>query len=599
MAMVGPSSDSRNTVTRPWEAFGRLQSPMSCLWESTSWLQVRKMRQGPFSPSDHVTIKFDLLAVYTRSQDKHAKESIETRTFLVYNFLSKRFDTGTRLGSREMTDIEQSRPHRKLSILLGYCFPIACTNFSASPATMQVPLDPAAQTQLPKSTFMDLNFNSVLESPVFAGGLGLAALGSAAAIARRGAIRSAQVLRRQLLVNVEISKTDPSYPWILGYLSRPREPVGFLASRLTRIRQLSVKTTTRSAAPGKSGNNVGPMHAHFALVPGYGSHVIRHAPGVYIMVQREKSSTAEMSTGEPHETMTLTALWAHRHVFEEIFGDAHSMMARATEGKTVVYTVRGFDWVQLGEPRRKRPLGSVVLDEGVKEGIVADVKDFIDRQEWYAERGIPYRRGYLLFGPPGSGKSSFIHALAGELNFAIATINLSERGMADDKLAMMMQKLPARTIVLLEDADAAFVNRKQKESDGYSGSSVTFSGLLNALDGLSAGEERIAFLTTNHIDRLDPALIRPGRVDMIVRIGEASRYQAAQMFDRFYGDVDQDGNGRERFLHKLDSMGLFDEQNPKQTSAAAIQGIFLFNKNDMEGAIVMAEVLGQPQPTDS
>lgn len=459
-------------------------------------------------------------------------------------------------------------------------------------------MDPAAQ---PKSSLMDLNFNTVLESPVFAGGLGLAALGSAAALARRGALRGAQLLRRQLLVNVEISKTDPSYPWVLGYLSRPRESPGLLASRLTRIRQLSVKTTTRSAAAGggKAGSAAGPAHAHFALVPGYGSHVVRHAPGVYVMVQREKSSTAEMSTGEPHETMTLTALWAHRHVFEEIFGDAHGMMARATEGKTVVYTVRGFDWVQLGEPRRKRPLGSVVLDEGVKEGIVADVKDFIARQEWYAERGIPYRRGYLLFGPPGGGKSSFIHALAGELNFAIATINLSERGMADDKLAMMMQKLPARTIVLLEDADAAFVNRKQKDSDGYSGSTVTFSGLLNALDGLSAGEERIAFLTTNHIDRLDPALIRPGRVDMIIRVGEATRYQAGEMFVRFYGDVDEDGRGRERFLKKLDDMGLFDEKNPRRTSAAAIQGIFLFHKNDMEGAIAMAEVLGQPQPTDS
>lgn len=457
-------------------------------------------------------------------------------------------------------------------------------------------MDPAVQR---KSSFMDLNFNSVLESPVFAGGLGLAALGSAAALARRGAIRGAQLLRRQLIVNVEISKTDPSYPWVLGYLSRPRDSPGFLASRLTRIRQLSVKTTTRSATPGRNASDVGPMHAHFALVPGYGSHVIRHAPGVYVMVQREKSSTAEMTTGEPHETITLTALWAHRHVFEEIFGDAHAMMAQATEGKTVVYTVRGFDWVQLGEPRRKRPLGSVILDEGVKEGIMTDVKDFIARQEWYAERGIPYRRGYLLFGPPGGGKSSFIHALAGELNFAIATINLSERGMADDKLAMMMQKLPAQTIVLLEDADAAFVNRKQTESDGYSGSTVTFSGLLNALDGLAAGEERIAFLTTNHIERLDPALIRPGRVDMIVRIGDATRYQAGEMFDRFYRDVDSDGHGRERFLKKLDDMGVFDEKNERRTSAAAIQGLFLFNKNDMEGAIAMAEVLGEAIPTDN
>lgn len=465
--------------------------------------------------------------------------------------------------------------------------------------TMQVPMDPASQPAQPPTSLMEgLNFNSVLESPVFAGGLGLAALGSAAALARRGAIQGARLLRRQLLVNVEISKNDPSYKWLLAYLSRPRETPGFLAARLTRIRQLSVKTTTRSFASGGK-DEQSPTHAHFALVPGYGSHVVRHAPGVYIMVEREKSSTAEMATGEPHETMTLTTLWAHRHVFEEIFGDAHSMMARATEGKTVVYTVRGFNWEQLGEPRRKRPMGSVILDEGVKEGIVGDVKDFIARQEWYAERGIPYRRGYLLFGPPGGGKSSFIHALAGELNFAIATINLSERGMADDKLAMMMQKLPQRTIVLLEDADAAFVNRKQKDADGYSGSSVTFSGLLNALDGLSAGEERIAFLTTNHIERLDPALIRPGRVDMIVRIGEATRHQAGEMFHRFYGDVDKDGSGKERFLKKLDDMGLFDEKVEKRTSAAAIQGLFLFHKNDMEGAIGMAEVLGEPTPTDS
>jgi chaperone BCS1 len=125
---------------------------------------------------------------------------------------------------------------------------------------------------------------------------------------------------------------------------------------------------------------------------------------------------------------------------------------------------------------------------------------------------------------------------------------------------------------------------------------VTFSGLLNALDGVAAGEERIAFLTTNHVDRLDPALIRPGRVDLMLRIGEATRYQAAQMWDRFYGDVDTDHSGRERFLNRLEEMGLFGQgpdgkPSNRHTSAAAIQGLFLFNKNDMKGAIDMAEGL--------
>ena len=310
----------------------------------------------------------------------------------------------------------------------------------------------------------------------------------------------------------------------------------------------------------------------------------------FISVHREKqTSTFNMATGEPHETITLTTLYAHRHIFEDIFSEAHSLAQIAQEGKTVMHTTNGMDWQTIGEPRRKRPLESVILDSGIKEQIVNDAKDFLAMQQWYVDRGIPYRRGYLLYGPPGSGKSSFIQALAGELDYGVSIINLSERGITDDKLAQLLQKLPARSILLLEDADAAFGNRRQRESDGYSGATVTFSGLLNALDGVAAGEERISFLTTNHIDRLDEALIRPGRVDMTVRIGHATRYQAAEMWDRFYGDIDEGGKGRERFLNRLETLGLFDKELP--ISTAAIQGLFLFNKGNIDGAIEMAEGL--------
>ncbi|KAI1491635.1 BCS1 N terminal-domain-containing protein [Biscogniauxia mediterranea] len=436
-----------------------------------------------------------------------------------------------------------------------------------------------------------VNVNALLDNPVFAGGFGLASLGAVLAFARRGAITTAAMIRRRMLVNVEISRQDPAYPWILAWLSEPRPQTSFLAKRLTRINKLSVTTTTSSTPNG-------PTRASFFLQPGYGRHIIKYKHA-YIAVNREKQATAKTNTGEPHEVVELTTLYAHRHIFEDVFTEARALALQAHEGKTVVYSVRNFDWVPLGEPRRKRPLGSVILDEGVKESIVNDAKDFLARQQWYVDRGIPYRRGYLLYGPPGSGKSSFIQALAGELDFSVAMINLSEIGVTDDKLAFLLTKLPERTIVLLEDADSAFVNRRRREADGYNGGTVTFSGLLNALDGLSAGEERIVFLTTNHIELLDPALIRPGRVDMMVRIGEATRYQAAQMWDKFYGDVDVDGTNRERFLAKLDALGFFsdakDGKPPLRTSTAAIQGLFLFNKNDMEGAISMAEGLIPPK----
>lgn len=80
--------------------------------------------------------------------------------------------------------------------------------------------------------------------------------------------------------------------------------------------------------------------------------------------------------------------------------------------------------------------------------------------------GIPYRRGYLLHGPPGSGKTSFIQALAGSLNYNICLMNLSERGLTDDKLNHLLGLVPERSFVLLEDIDSAFNRRIQTSEDG-------------------------------------------------------------------------------------------------------------------------------------
>jgi len=435
------------------------------------------------------------------------------------------------------------------------------------------------------------NLTPLLENPVFAGGAGLASLAAAAAFARKGVLLTAAAARRRLLVNLEIGKQDAAYPWILAWLSQLRPARGLIASRVTRINNFSVTTTSSGGKGGAAaGKESGGSAPSFFVQPGYGRHIVRHK-WAYVGVTREKSSTANMNTGEPHETVQLTTLWAHRGIFEEVLQEARELARRASEGKTVVYCARGMDWVPLGDPRKKRPLGSVILDKGVKERIVGDVEDFLNRQQWYVDRGIPYRRGYLLYGPPGTGKSSFIQALAGELSYGVAMINLSEIGMTDDKLAYLLTKLPKRCILLLEDADAAFVNRRQRGADGYSGPTVTFSGLLNALDGVAAGEERIAFLTTNHLDRLDPALKRPGRVDMTERIGHATRYQAGKMWERFYGDVDAGGAARERFLAKLEQLGLLPDGEPgsgparKHTSSAAIQGLFLRHKDSMDEAI--------------
>ena len=342
----------------------------------------------------------------------------------------------------------------------------------------------------------------------------------------------------------------------------------------------------------------GSVQTEFTLIPGPGRHIIRYR-NAFLMVNRVRETRSmNHSTGIPWETITLTTLYSQRNIFEEMFLEAHQLAQQSSEGKTIVYQARTSSWEKFGEPRRKRPIESVILDKGVKERVISDVKGFLDSAKWYYDRGIPYRRGYLLYGPPGSGKSSFIRALAGELDYNIAMLNLSERGLTDDRLNHLLTIIPRRTLVLLEDADAAFGNRRtQTDEDGYRGANVTFSGLLNALDGVASAEERIVFLTTNYVDRLDSALIRPGRVDMAVRLGEATRWQMAKLWDRFYGEFDEQGIFKARFLERLEQLGLInpekEEKRPhaNSTSAAAVQGLFLYNKGDMEGAIAMASGL--------
>ncbi|GJJ11527.1 hypothetical protein Clacol_005760 [Clathrus columnatus] len=210
--------------------------------------------------------------------------------------------------------------------------------------------------------------------------------------------------------------------------------------------------------------------------------------------------------------------------------------------------------------RQKRPMSSIVLEPGIKEMILNDCKDFLQSEEWYAERGIPFRRGYLLHGVPGSGKTSLIHSLAGELGLDIYVVSLSSKGMSDNMLGSLMGDVPSRCIVLLEDLDAAFTRgvtrdanstgapitkettttttnstaTAENKDNAETGNTLSLSGLLNSLDGVAAAEGRLLFATTNHIERLDPALSRPGRMDVWVNFSNASKWQARGIFKCFF-----------------------------------------------------------------
>jgi len=396
------------------------------------------------------------------------------------------------------------------------------------------------------------------DNPYFGAGFGLMGVGLGATALRKGAQIGMILFRRHYMTTVEVTCLDKSFDWLLGWIS---------SKGARRTQHLSVNTKFVESDSGK-------VSTEYNFQPSVGTHLMKFK-GTWIKVER----TREQRLSGPWETVQLTTVGKHKKLFVEILEDSRKLAMSAMHGKTIMYTVIGTAWKQFGHPRQRRPISSVVLDTGKADTILADVKDFLASQEWYRVRGIPHRRGYLLHGPPGCGKTSFITALAGELEYSICVLNLSDPYLSDDRLQHRLADAPENSIILLEDIDAAFRSREanvhlEEASKGVN--NLTFSGLLNAIDGVTSTEGRIVFMTTNYIERLDPALIRPGRVDMIELVDYCSNAQLREMFKRFYPN---DGEDRaEVFADKINEMKV-------DVSAAQVQGYFMFYKNNSQHAI--------------
>ncbi|KAH9967184.1 P-loop containing nucleoside triphosphate hydrolase protein [Russula dissimulans] len=295
--------------------------------------------------------------------------------------------------------------------------------------------------------------------------------------------------------------------------------------------------------------------------------------GRFMTVTRTKEESRWWSE---KSTLEITIFSRDRSILDSLILEARQKWMSSRNDKIDIFASASesfnCEWRRVAS-RPKRPLNSIVLDEGVQELILEDARDFLKSKQWYAERGIPFRRGYLLYGAPGSGKTSIIHGLAGELGLDVYIISLSKNGLDDSSLNTLISSLPEQCIAIMEDIDAAFTHGltrdtagtdleaprsrrhdqtgrgsdddrnpsgdrqgqgRDEKSSGSPAARITLSGLLNALDGISAQEGRLLFATTNRYHTLDPALTRPGRMDLHVEFRLASQYQARELYKRFY-----------------------------------------------------------------
>ncbi|KAH7888909.1 hypothetical protein F5I97DRAFT_764989 [Phlebopus sp. FC_14] len=431
-------------------------------------------------------------------------------------------------------------------------------------------------------------------------GMKLVVLGGTVETARRVSSSAWSHFVNSFFLTAHFSEEDYPYDWLMLWLSRRPE--------WQRSREF--ETTTRTSTPGFSGTRTadnsfgdeddegdedsppGKVKTRVVFQPTFDTTHTIYYRGHWLRVRRSKKTD-----GSGCEVLSIRyvclILPPSRDRSRIAHGLQHSVVARSNiilkqlvlqakkeyEAEAIhrvqIYFADSHGSWRWTDSRHKRPMSSIVLNPGVKEMLLNDTRDFLKSEKWYADRGIPFRRGYLLHGVPGSGKSSLIHAIAGELMLDIYVVSLSSSWISDSTLTTLMGRVPARCIVLLEDLDAAFTRSvtRDKSSNGTPDSSsnsseentteqpsgsgsnsrhrrhkehlsdvntLSLSGLLNALDGVAAAEGRLLFATTNHLERLDPALSRPGRMDVWVEFKNASKWQAEALFRNFFPSTEED-----------------------------------------------------------
>jgi chaperone BCS1 len=331
----------------------------------------------------------------------------------------------------------------------------------------------------------------------------------------------------QTTMMITVKDDDAAFVWVKEW---------FLEREfLKRIRRVDLDTTMRAE--------------RVALIPAPGKHWFWYG-GRPFQAWFLRSENTRERTARRIESLTFRTIGRRQTFLQHFVDDVVACHLRRLGVQSSLFTYD--DGWDLAEGYAPRLLDSVILQPGEKESLVQDIENFRKSKQRYARLGVPYRRGYLLYGPPGTGKTSLVSALAAHFGLSIYSINLAD--FNDRTLLNAVNQVARNSVLLFEDIDCMKSSnarvpsnsstnygtqaRNEKENAAER-NGVTLSGLLNVLDGFYAPTNVLFMMTTNRIETLDEALLRPGRIDYKLYLGKAGDHQKIELYRRFFPEASE------------------------------------------------------------
>ena len=259
------------------------------------------------------------------------------------------------------------------------------------------------------------------------------------------------------------------------------------------------------------------------------------ADGIYIWASKsipEKKESTFSYGREPRKgCITLTTLKKDKDtLLKFIMNLSHeSHKSKIKESLVELNIFEDYNWISF---KRYKPivLDNIVLPPAIKNELIIDIDNFMEKKNWYSEMGLSFKRGYLLYGAPRNGKSSLITAIARKYGMNVYYLNLNSM-VSDNELMTAFRKIPNNSIVAVEDIDTIWDKRTAKNAN----CKINIETFMNLLSGAFERDGLLYFLTTNYIEHLDEALIGDRRIDKKIHITNPKKAQVEEYLTKLYG----------------------------------------------------------------